>query len=82
LVDEIGYFEDAIRVVVTQPNYNSSSLSRNVSPRIITYSQVKKPIRNYYQINEEINMDLSGINQLLKNINIHTEVKFLYMWML
>ncbi len=82
LVDEIGYFEDAIRVVVTQPNYNSSSLSRNISPRIITYSQVKKPIRNYYQINEEINMDLSGINQLLKNINIHTEVKFLYMWML
>jgi protease IV len=82
LVDEIGYFEDAIKVVITHPNYNSSSLNRNVLPRIVTYSQIKKPIRNYYQINEELNMDSGAINQLIKNINIHSEVRFLYMWML
>jgi len=82
LVDEIGYFEDAIRVLVSHPNYNSSSLNRNALPRIVTYSQIKKPIRNYYQINEELNVDSSAINQLIKNINIHSEVRFLYMWML
>ena len=82
LVDEIGYFEDAIKVVVSHPNYNSSSLNRNVLPRIVTYSQIKKPIRNYYQINEESNIDSGALNQLIKNINIHSEVRFLYMWML
>lgn len=78
LIDEVGYFEDAIRLVISQPGYNSKSLN----PRIVTYSLYKKPIKNYYQINEEIPLDSGIVQKLLQQINVHTEVKFLYLWMM
>ncbi len=78
LIDEVGYFEDAIRLVTSQPGYGSSS----INPRIVTYSLYKKPIKNYYQINEEVPLDSGIVQKMLQQINVHTEVRFLYLWMM
>jgi protease-4 len=78
LIDEVGYFEDAIKLIINHPNYSSKSQN----PRLVTYSLLKKPIKNYYQINEESTLDSGMLQKLIQQINVHTEVKFLYLWMM
>lgn len=75
LIDKIGYFEDALQLLMSLPSYKKS-LGNN-SPRIVTYTVYKKPIKNFYQtqiINEGL---LDSLNTKLKQ---YTEIKFMYLW--
>ncbi len=75
LIDKIGYFEDATQVLMSLPTYKKSI--GNDSPRIVTYTVYKKPVKNFYQtqtINESL---LDTISIKLKQ---HTEIKFMYLW--
>lgn len=79
LVDEVGYFEDAIAQVKIASAKSGPGISQN--PRIITYSQYKKNIKNIYQISEEFNGNPQNIlNQILDSIGHRTESGFMYMW--
>lgn len=75
LIDKIGYFEDAVQILMSLPNYKKSI--GNESPRIVTYTIFRKPIKNFYQTQ----VPNEGMLELLANkIKNTTEIKFMYLW--
>lgn len=75
LIDKIGYFEDAVQILMNLPNYKKSI--GNESPRIVAYTIFRKPIKNFYQTqiaNE------SMLNLLANKLKQTTEIKFMYLW--
>lgn len=75
LIDKIGYFEDAIAMLMSLPNYKKSL--GNDSPRIVAYTVFRKPIKNFYQTQVVNETALDIIANKFKQV---TEIKFMYLW--
>ncbi|MCB1178154.1 MAG: signal peptide peptidase SppA, partial [Leptospiraceae bacterium] len=76
LVDGIGYSEDAIKKLMSLPNYLKSPGSDN--PKIITYTLTKKPVKNLYQTNDAIQK--SSFDVIADYLKKDTGAKFHYLW--
>jgi protease-4 len=75
LIDKIGYTEDAIKTLMELPNYRKSLGNEN--PRIVVYALSRKPVKNFYQTQA---IPESFIDSVSKKLNLHSSIKFLYLW--
>lgn len=75
LIDKIGYTEEAIKTMLSLPNYKKSLGNEN--PRIVVYTLNRKPIKNFYQT--EVNPE-SFLESISGRLRLKSEIKFLYQW--
>jgi protease IV len=72
LIDQVGYFPDAIEMVKGQNNYHGSK-----NPSIVYYSYSKKDVISPYQVSSQHSTKIS----LEDIIQLKLQNKFLYLWM-
>jgi protease-4 len=77
LVDGIGYAEDAIKKIMSLPNYKKNP--GDDSPKIITYTHTKKNIKNFYQATSDI-QSKSSLDVIADVLKKDRQAKFYYLW--